>query len=458
MDPLSISASLVALITLTGTVTASLIDIRNALKDAPDDILTVLTEIEEFQAVLSYTRDLSNESSLDASAVLSSLSSRVKHKLLELEKILHYKILQGAPVTGEKSGVPKLRWIRARGKIEAIRKDLYDIRLGLVTALLSVTARSAVTTDTRLRRIEFSLKELGSRQQTTMEPTMIEQAITKIIRSKVLFLASSANSALGPDAHKNDQEDKEEDDAVQVLTHSVQPSQPPTLCEMADGRVALHTNRPTPPEWQCDPWCACVCHRRQRWRTPTSFQSLLGSLSLDYPGVFLSKPPCTERRCRSPSAQSTKAAYRFPTWLAACRITVSLGRPSACLRAVRVVPNDAPIFIYAETGDVEGLKMLFKSGLASPWDVNDKGDTALWVSPTFSPHTLDDVCQTIDILRQRSFNPTSGNIDATCRFLIQAGVDPAAESALGLYVQSSLYNLNDVKIYLTLIALQLTTR
>ena len=368
MDPLSVSESVVALITLTGTVTTCLNDIRNALKDAPNDLLTVLKEIEEFQTVLSIIRDIWSESPSDAFRILSSPASRAKHKLLELEKILHYEILQGAPIECEKPELSKWRWIRARGKIEAIRKDLQDIRVGVVTALSSLTARSAVTADTRLRRIEDFLKELGT--------------ITEITKSIVLTLPSSADLAPGPHANGDSRED-EEQNTSRIPTEFVQASQPLISGETTDHQVALHTNMPTPPGWHCDPWCACLCHKRQRWGTPALLWSLLGSLHLDYAGAFLSKTPCTESRCRPPFVQSTKFTYRFPTWLAACVITASLGGPSTCLRASRVVPTDAPLMKYAQDGNVEGIKGLFRSGLASPWDVNEFGWTALDVSPTF---------------------------------------------------------------------------
>lgn len=97
MDPLSITASLIAIITLTGTVATSLNELRTVLKDASDDLLTLLDEIKDFQAVLSSIRDIGPESSADAFLELSTLPSRAKNKLLELEKLLHYKITPPCP-------------------------------------------------------------------------------------------------------------------------------------------------------------------------------------------------------------------------------------------------------------------------------------------------------------------------------------------------------------------------
>ena len=63
-----------------------------------------------------------------------------------------------------------------------------------------------------------------------------------------------------------------------------------------------------------------------------------------------------------------------------------LGTLQSGLRAVlvpsRIVHNDSDIFRYAISGDVCGMRALFRHGLAHPQDVNyASGTNALTVSP-----------------------------------------------------------------------------
>ena len=359
MDPLSITASVIAVITLTGTITTCLNDLRTAWKDAPDDFHTLQHEIAEFNAVLSNIRDLCTNPSAVA---FGGLCSRAEGKLLELESILHEKILRHVSATGK---VPKARWMGVRGKIEAIKEALRDIRLQLVTALMSFTARRALAADSRFEMIEFSLQELSSGQQT--------------ILNEITQLPLSSDPARDPRPCKSSQED-DEDSISQISTASVQPGNPLGSAEPANAQQVSRLTTPTFSEWQCKPWCACLCHRRHLWHMPKSLRTFLGDLQLYYSGAFWGGPACTESMCRRPSTPNTNVTYSFPAWLAARAVMVELGGPSFCLRAVAVVPEDAPIMVFARTGNVEGIQTLFKSRLASPFDVDPDGWTPLTVS------------------------------------------------------------------------------
>ena len=48
---------------------------------------------------------------------------------------------------------------------------------------------------------------------------------------------------------------------------------------------------------------------------------------------------------------------------------LSMG-PQAQKMTTRIVPDTAPSIVCAINGDIEGLKNLFKRGLASPFDVS----------------------------------------------------------------------------------------
>lgn len=60
--------------------------------------------------------------------------------------------------------------------------------------------------------------------------------------------------------------------------------------------------------------------------------------------------------------------------------TRSYGHWTRTLRFSPVVSADAPIFQFCRSGNVEGVRTLFKSGLASPFDATMNGYTPLHVS------------------------------------------------------------------------------
>lgn len=59
--------------------------------------------------------------------------------------------------------------------------------------------------------------------------------------------------------------------------------------------------------------------------------------------------------------------------------------PELLVRLPRVVANDALVFHYGATGDVAELGKLFTEGLASPFDEDNDGKTALHVSIYWIP-------------------------------------------------------------------------
>lgn len=76
--------------------------------------------------------------------------------------------------------------------------------------------------------------------------------------------------------------------------------------------------------------------------------------------------------------------FLFPEWfwtkkfIEVFTYTNSSG-PELLLRIPRIVTEDAAILRFAKTDDVVAIRQLLKSGLASPYDANANGFTALHV-------------------------------------------------------------------------------
>jgi len=135
----------------------------------------------------------------------------------------------------------------------------------------------------------------------------------------------------------------------------------------------------------CRTGCSCACHKRHQVQTPRILDHLIGTLFLGYSGLPMVTPSCNESSCRQRSIPSTQMTYYFPRWFLQRAISLAImllpnDGPVASLRVQRAVSGSSKIFDYANIGDVDGMKRLFSSGLASPHDVRfDSGTSALQV-------------------------------------------------------------------------------
>ena len=133
---------------------------------------------------------------------------------------------------------------------------------------------------------------------------------------------------------------------------------------------------------QCSLWCSCACHSRKKFRLPSPFGTLSGSFS----GLPLLTRRCAERACQNSAGPSGSIVYRFPSWfwnrlMAITLSSIPICGPEINIRFPRVVIT-SKLYLFAMHGDISGVKNLFTQGAASPWDVNERGSSALYVSHT----------------------------------------------------------------------------
>ena len=119
--------------------------------------------------------------------------------------------------------------------------------------------------------------------------------------------------------------------------------------------------------------------------SPLKLQDALGILSVGYSGCPIQTfQRCTELSCVSISTFKVYVHYVFPAWFLSKALTTALngiegGTINAALTVRRIVPRGADIFRLVQIGDVDGIKELFRSGLASPNDSEPTGFTLLRV-------------------------------------------------------------------------------
>ncbi len=150
----------------------------------------------------------------------------------------------------------------------------------------------------------------------------------------------------------------------------------------------------------CPTTCVCSCHMQAKAPAPAFINRVLGQVFVGAAGIPFLSTKCDYQACKSSRAPRVKLEYWFPMgvfWSQIVRLQVgyqaNIG-PQFSLRSLRRVPDSAPCVHYAMDGNIEGLKHLFRRGLASPWDVSStRGYTLSRVSREIvgevQPSTLD---------------------------------------------------------------------
>lgn len=279
-----------------------------------------------------------------------------------------------------------------------VRKDMVCVRLGLET-VLTVTSQSAqeqhVLGDELLNR----LAQLQSGvTDTVTHADRVEQRISgveEMLKAQTDQLQASQANQMGPFYRSPPPYRKR-------FLHAESKAGGLIKAPCTEG-VGV---RVTPYMTTCQPGCSCSCHSPKRSATPVLVQRVLGQLFVEYAGIPLFSPKCDLRTCERSQIPHVSVEYWFPLgvfWSQIVRLSVgyqsNLG-PQMELKSLRRVPDTALCVNFALDGNIEGLKDLFRQGLASPRDVS--------------------TTRGYSVLRWALY----GKQYDTCKFLIHEGADP----------------------------------
>ena len=146
-DPLSITASIIAVVGAAEGVTkiaGKLKDIQNA----PAELLALLNEVADLTLVLrnvqifirsQYSHGHGPPIPQEQFQHISGLVDRAKDKVLQLEKLIQYKLVK-PDSTSNNIKVSRQEWTKAKKTIKDFQQNLRDIRLNITTHLTVINS------------------------------------------------------------------------------------------------------------------------------------------------------------------------------------------------------------------------------------------------------------------------------------------------------------------------------
>ena len=133
MDPLSIVASVTGLLAFTGSV----IKIAAEVREAPEEMLDLRTELRNLSAILRSAADVSTRYGVrvEDAPLIDTVQQHLDVCQAAMESIRSHLTDFVRPGTGRRSPIRVLRWTMRRGEIKTLRNRLRDAKAGLQLAV-----------------------------------------------------------------------------------------------------------------------------------------------------------------------------------------------------------------------------------------------------------------------------------------------------------------------------------
>ncbi|CZR53566.1 uncharacterized protein PAC_03445 [Phialocephala subalpina] len=356
MDPLSIAASAFAVFQAADRLGGLLGSVKPFL-NARRDVLTLLHELRSIQDALqdlqtTVTIALS-PSPLRQSCLQESIDTCLTH-LSGLEALVSKSCkFTGAYEKLAVVDVKRLSWVRRKGDIERIKRQLKGTLSSLQLALNSLNIINQVNLSLSVDNLGRSLQDY----QNSLEIRSISHQSG--IEALTLDTKSEGNNV--PDA--------------EVLRR--------TFLLFPEGGIAPKTekltgiNRTTTESRKMqfqthirlESQCSC---QKSGFRTLGLLTGILGMLLIEWTGQVLGNSNCDHQECTKRAPSSLTITYYGPSWMVnvATRCSLRLASPpSLSLSFPRIRPPDAEIFVGIRTGNSEYIKSLLIEGRGSVADV-----------------------------------------------------------------------------------------
>jgi len=142
MDPLSIIASIITVLTVTTQGLHKLIDLR----EAPAWLQALSNELEVLRALITTLQISIQDFSADSQAIIFKLLEPVRSAVLTLEQLIQYQLIH--PDKVDKHGQPKMSksgWLMASSKAEEMRQQIAHARGNLQVGLSACNLKTSTS-------------------------------------------------------------------------------------------------------------------------------------------------------------------------------------------------------------------------------------------------------------------------------------------------------------------------
>lgn len=412
MDPLSVAASIVAVVGAAATVARELEKLRRTLKDASNTLCSLVNEVSDLQLVISAcesaVEDLAQYNG-DCSAPLSTATSvleRAKRDLFELGSLVSSCLKPSSSGAGvQQVRVARVRWLKASAAAEKLQTRLRDSK----QEILMLLGANSVSTISRMR-LSIEGISVGAQQFQSETSDKLDVVIAGLSH-QAMFLEQTKASTPSLTTESRINELSTTGEVTELLNHPSDNYRGIVPLEQKTGGVSILTSCYRN---SCRPWCSCRCHVKRSLRSPSNqmIKTFIRSLFVGYGGIPGMTPTCNEAMCKKRSTARLVLSYQFPAWfwtknLFASFVANTLAGPELLLRVQNTIPWESRACQYCVIGEVMSLKRMFENGMASPFDVQQDSFSLLLLA--LQHHRYD-----------------------VCRLLISYGVDIYQESYKGI--------------------------
>ncbi|KAL8758289.1 MAG: hypothetical protein Q9199_001591 [Rusavskia elegans] len=342
MDPLSIAASAITVAALAESTCRAFVELRELCKTLPGRLHVLSNEVTDINVVLIQVAKVFEEraSSTGPFNPLIAACDRAK---------LNLTVLQA------------YAWRKEQPQLRALQEDINTIKCNLNVALGASNPRDML-------RIRLDLESLSAVvPQPSKEATDQSHGMREEVMVNLAHHHDGLRTSINQVYDKVDQRIAKVEDMIKKQGDQLQSDQ----------------------STQIGPYLRPILAERRL------VDRILGRLFVGYAGLPLLNDKCDVEECDKSQIPYVNMEYWFPLglfWSQIVRLQLGyqshLG-PQLSLTMLRRVPDSAPCVNFALDGNIDGLKDLFKRGLASP------KNWALY-----------------------------GKQYQTCKFLVNAGADP----------------------------------
>ncbi|KAI4187971.1 MAG: hypothetical protein LQ346_005403 [Caloplaca aetnensis] len=388
MDPLSVTASVIAVAGLAAATGRAFQELRALCKTLPGKLHALSNEVVDIELVLRQVATVFEERGNDPvfQAHVTNVPKLLESADSKLEELSFIIQTFSGSCRGSKAPLyGAYTWRKNQPRLQGLQEDIRSIKCNLNIILgasnsqdmmrirLDINALSAMSLEAAQgpRVLQNMIQTDLARHHNQMEDAFthiyarVDQrigAVESLLEAQSAQLAASQSSQLG-NVYGPRYRWRARKQARKGTQHPI-----------VDGNdsLAVRVNHYN----SCRRGCLCICHVESRSSTPGFVDRVLGQVFVGYTGLPGLNTNCNVGTCQKTQSPSMSFEYWFPlgfVWSQIVRLRFTYEQnlgPHFEISTLRRVSDSAQCVTFALNGDIDGLKDLFRRGLASPRDVS----------------------------------------------------------------------------------------